>query len=610
MPRQRTGTQGRAGMARLHVARVALMLAVLACASAGVEAAPGRATVQSERASARLVLEWPRPIEYTVTRSGDQVFIRFSLPFDGSLDNARAALGRYVSEIRLAGKGRVLILRLSGRPHFAHLRRGNSLVLTWIGPTPPARAEPETAAPSEKSAAPPKQAEKPRAPLRAAPARRPSAAENPTDSGEPPSPTAVPRRETVRPPTALRQEPPKRPALAPDTHAARPPQPKSDAPALKTPTARSGERPDRPATPPEPPVRRGPPEPESADAERAPPRSGAPYTEALLPPARPAAPPGRIERPIPAPPERAPPGGTALQSPGAAGDALPSRPAQPPAMQAERPVVPQPELTRPAAPAAPRAEEAKPLQSMAKAPEAAPRTAPEVRPAPDARPAPDGPLEPPVMPAISPTLNVSTDGAETRIVLGWPEPVAAAVFRHGDHVWMVFPRREPFDLQKVQNRFGPGVLGLKRIEHAQATVLAAKVSGEMRVRVAHERNVWTIALKRDAAAPDPPEVKLAIARNGIEQAALPLPGAETPIAFVIPETGSVLHVVPSRATAGAGGERTFVTFRILPAAQGGVIEALADGLMVGAERGAITIRRLAGLLISNGGPTVPAPHGQ
>ena len=214
------------------------------------------------------------------------------------------------------------------------------------------------------------------------------------------------------------------------------------------------------------------------------------------------------------------------------------------------------------------------------------------------------------MPAISPTLNVSSDGAETRIVLAWPEPVAAAVFHHGDYVWIVFPRREAFDLQKVQHRFGPGVQGLQRVEHARATVLAARVGAGMRVRVAHERNVWTVKLKRDSAAPDLPDVKLAIARNGIEQASLPLPGAETPIAFVAPETGSVLHVVPSRATAGAGGERTYVTFRILPAVQGGVIEALADGIMVGADRGAITIRRVAGLLLSNGATPLPPPHGQ
>ncbi len=214
------------------------------------------------------------------------------------------------------------------------------------------------------------------------------------------------------------------------------------------------------------------------------------------------------------------------------------------------------------------------------------------------------------MPAISPTLNVTSVGAETRIALAWPEPVAAAVFRHGDHVWMVFPRREPFDLQKLRKQFGPGVESLRRVEHAQATVLAARVGADIRVRVAHERNVWTIALKPENGAPSLPDVRLAISRNGIEQAALPLPGAETPIRFVAPETGSVLSVVPSRATAAAGGERTFVTFRILPAAQGGVIEALADGLVVGAERGAITIRRMAGLLLSNGGPPIAAQHGQ
>jgi hypothetical protein len=206
------------------------------------------------------------------------------------------------------------------------------------------------------------------------------------------------------------------------------------------------------------------------------------------------------------------------------------------------------------------------------------------------------------MPAISPTLSVTSDGAETRIVLAWPEPVAAAVFRHGDRILMVFPRREAFDVRKVQSRLGPGVERLVRIEHAQATVLAAHVQQGMHARVTHERNVWTIALKRENGTPAVPEAKLAISRSIAEQAALPLSGAEAPVRLTPAETGSILHVVPSRAIAAVRGTRTFVTFRIVAAAQGGVVEALADGIVVGAESGVMTIRRSAGLLISNDGP--------
>jgi hypothetical protein len=548
--------------------RVALVLAGLALAAAPTMAATGRASVQSERMSARLVLEWQRPVGYTVTQSDGYVFIRFTRPFPGPLDKVHAPLARYVAELRLAGGGRVLVMRLAGRPYFAHRQRGNAVVLTWIGAAPAEYAASEARAAPEKRAA----SEKRAAAARTATARRPSAAENPTDSGEP---QARARQNVVRPQTADRTEPPKRPAAPPALRASR-----------------------VPAEP-----------PDSADVPKARPRDGGPFTETLLPPPRPTAPPDRAAPPAPPPPERDHSNGPALKSPGTAGEALPQRPAPPPEKHAERPVVAQPEPLRPAAPAAPRAENARPLQAMAKAPAAPPQPPPEVRPAPEARPAPDGPLEPPVMPAISPTLNVTSDGAETRIALAWPEPVAAAVFRHGGHLWMVFPRREAFDLQKVQRQFGPGVESLTRVEHAQATLLAVQVRPDMRVRVAHERNVWTIALKPGNGTPALPDVKLAISRNGIEQAALPLPGAETPIRFVAPETGSVLHVVPSRASAAAGGERAFVTFRILPAAQGGVIEALADGLVVGAERGAITIRRAAGLLLSNGGPS-REPQGQ
>jgi hypothetical protein len=341
-----------------------------------------------------------------------------------------------------------------------------------------------------------------------------------------------------------------------------------------------------------------------ANAEGA--RPAAPSTDVLIPPARPVAPPpARTERPSGPVPEGPAPVVLRPKPAGSETDALPPRPTVPPARRIEPPSVPHAD-TSPPAPRSPRAEEAPLPQPLQKAPEPERAPQPPIRTASEARPAPDAPIEPPVMPAISPTLSVTSAGGETRIVLAWPEPVAAAVFRHGDRIWIVFPRREAFDVQKIGAQLGPGVDKLLRIEHAQATVLAAHVRPDVRARVAHQRNVWTIRLKRERGTPEAPEVKIALSRAIAEQAAVPLPGAEAPLRIVVPETSGKLHVVPSRASAAVAGNRTFVTFRIVAAAQGGVVEALADGLIVGAEGGAITIRRDAGLMLSNGS----AQHGQ
>jgi hypothetical protein len=601
--------------------------------SGAAQAATERATAHTDRTGARLVLEWPRPVHYAVTQTGSYVFVRFAKPFTGPLDKARAPLAGYLAEMRLAGGGRVLVLRFVGETNVAHQRRGNAVVLSWAGAPP-------------------------------SPAKRSSVAENPTDSDDVPAskgPKAAPAQPSRSPapaatttsPQPARVEQPRRPAAPPVMHAEQPQYPKASGAALKTPRAAAEKSPARPAAPParaQESASRGPAAPAQPEAERTrppvthrqamvppaqpvtpPTRAGEPadrgpdvpapdaperarppatYTQVMIPPARPVAPPPeRSARPSGPVPEGPAPEIAAPKSPESSSDA-PPRPASPPPLRVERPAMPDNGVGAPPMPASPRGEEAQPPPTLAKAPEVPPAKPPEIRTAPEARPAPDTPLEPPVMPAISPTLSVSSDGAETRVVVAWPEPVAAAVFRHGDYIWMVFPRREAFDVTRAQSLLGAGIERLVRIEHAQATVLAARARPDMRARVVHERNVWTIALRRDADAPPAPDVKLAISRGGVEQAALPLPGASSPIRIVAPEAGSVLFAVPSRARAAVSGERGFVTFRILPAVQGGLIEALADGIAVGAESGAITIRRSGGLLISNGGPPGPPQHGQ
>jgi hypothetical protein len=414
------------------------------CASAGparAEAEPVKVATQVDRGSGRLVLEWRRPVDYTVEQAPPYTFVRFSRAFGGDIEPAQRALGRWLAELRVAGGGRVLVLRIVGQPRFIHYRRGNAVILTWIG------------------------------------AGRAGPSEGPTDSRSAPA-----------------QDPPRLARMPPLQRPTAPPPPPGDLPQL----ARAGSPPAAPAPP--------------AGADKAPPA---------------------VTKEPPAAPE-------------------------PPAKADDKPPLP-------------------------------PDTAP---------------------PAITPTLAVSTSGTETRIVVAWPEPTAAAVFRYGDHVWIVFPRREAFDVAGLQQRLGPGIERLQRVEHAQATVLAVRARADVRARLLSQRNVWTIVLKREAGPAREAEVKLGISRGAQEQVAIPLPGAEAPIRLVDTDVGSTLHVVPSRALAAVGGERRFVAFRLIPAVQGGVVEALADGLVVGAEAGAIVIRRSGGLLLSGGPLAGAAQHGQ
>ncbi|MGH7005445.1 MAG: hypothetical protein ACREIP_16005, partial [Alphaproteobacteria bacterium] len=390
--------------------------AAAAPAPARAEAEPVKIVHRTDRNSGRLMLEFQRPVAYAVERSGPYAFLRFSRSLSGDLDAAKAALERYVDELRLAGGGRVLLIRIAGQPRMTHTQRGNSIVITWVGS---GRPEPATA-------------EKP-------PETKSSPAEAPPKAAE-----QAPRAE---PPPAAKPEHPPQEAKRPEAEPAKP-------------------------TP-----------------EGSQPRGAAPDT--LLPP------------------------------------------------------------------------------------------------------------------AADPALNVTSDGAETRIALAWPEPIGAAVFRHGDTVWMVFPRRQAFDMTPHQRKLGPGVERLARIEHAQATILAAQIRAGVGVRVVRERNAWTVVFKREPVAAPENDASITVSRGDNEHVAVALAEAETPIRLADPEIGT-LYVVPSRAATAVAGERRYVTFRLIPATQGAVVEALADGVTVAAEGAAIIIRRSGGLLLS-GGPMPGTP---
>jgi hypothetical protein len=172
---------------------------------------------------------------------------------------------------------------------------------------------------------------------------------------------------------------------------------------------------------------------------------------------------------------------------------------------------------------------------------------------------------------------------------------------------MIFARRQAFDLVTLQKRLGPGVERLTRLEHAEATVLVARVRAGMAARVTRERNAWTVALRPNATGATENDLKLGVAHGPNEYVAVALAGADTPVKLADPETGATFFVVPSRFVAAAAGDRRFVTFRIHGAAQGAVVEALADGIAVTVDGGSLVIRRSGGLLLSGGQlPGLPA----
>ena len=150
------------------------------------EAPPIKIAHQLERDSGRLVLEFPKPVDYAVERVGADIYIRFSQPIVGDLGPAQRSLTRYVSEMRAAGAGRVLVIRMTGQPRMTHYRRGNIVTIVWLGAgqaTPATAEKRPDSKPAENKPSDNKAAEAPAKPPEAKPVdpkpAEPKAAEKP-----------------------------------------------------------------------------------------------------------------------------------------------------------------------------------------------------------------------------------------------------------------------------------------------------------------------------------------------------------------------------------------------------------------------------------------------
>ncbi len=83
-----------------------------------------------EGREARLALRWRRPVTYKFKQVGSLYLFRFSRPVAGSIKPFAASVRKLVKDVRLLGKGRVLMLRARpGKVTIRHSQNGNTIVV-------------------------------------------------------------------------------------------------------------------------------------------------------------------------------------------------------------------------------------------------------------------------------------------------------------------------------------------------------------------------------------------------------------------------------------------------------------------------------------------------
>ena len=536
-----------------------LVLTVTAAGSALADRVPVRGSDHGDYA--QLVFGWRQPVEYSAEIKGRRLIVRFGRPIEASYRAAVRALNKYVTGARAGSDGRSVVFNLTGAFEIGYYDQGSSVIVELVG-KPPEKAAPKPEPEPKKEPAPAAAAEAP-APA-SAPAAPPAGTEDLPELRVRVGEHADYTRIVFDWPRAV------------DYGVA------ETGDAVTVIFAR-GARPNLRAFAAKPPrlVKK-------AGWEMKGKRlavtfdsdlgvrvkhflSGAKVVVDLRPPTRASI--AQAEAKVAQRKTQA----QALEAPGAPGAAPEGAPA-PEAKVAEAVV-----------------EEGKPTPLEPQPPAPAPAAA---APGPAAPP----PAPPPPPAPITPVTQQALSGVvpEVSLRFDWDEPVAAAVFRRAGALWVVFDKAVELDPAILQQAAGASVHRVEQVPSDEGTVLRFITNGGINPALRRDGLAWILDLARQPIVPGTAIEAKAQPDSPIgARIFLPVPEPGKAIAVVDPEVGNNLVIIPV-IPLGHGVRETYIypQVRVLPTAQGVVIEPRIDALRVRPQRQGVEMTSTDSLYIS------------
>jgi hypothetical protein len=229
---------------------------------------------------------------------------------------------------------------------------------------------------------------------------------------------------------------------------------------------------------------------------------------------------------------------------------------------------------------------------------------------------------PPAVPALAPakgparlvgSVIVRSSWQEHRhyIRFDWPRPVAAAVFRRGNWIWVAFDSSLPVNFVEPKK-----AELIQPVPHPSATVFRIVAPSGFNPTVARVGSAWVVDLLDQPLRPEhpvqlephpeasPPRVRFALHF-----------AAAAPIEVVDPDLGERLLVIPN-GELGEGLARTvsFVDFQALASAQGLALQSTGQPLALSASAAGVEVTGREALLLARGtnlkAPPVAAKAGR
>lgn len=198
-------------------------------------------------------------------------------------------------------------------------------------------------------------------------------------------------------------------------------------------------------------------------------------------------------------------------------------------------------------------------------------------------------------PADAARVQAFPDADSVAFRFDFDEPVAAATFRRGGTVWIVFDKPSVVDTAALKVEAGEAAFEILQLPSPDAMILSIRTSRRYNPAVRRDGLAWIIDLAERELAPQTP---LKVAAQPTSQVGprlfITVPEPGRPIPIVDPNVGDNFVVVPVIPLGQAVGRNfNYPQFLLRVAAQGVVIDPLTDDLRTRSLR--------QGVEISNGG---------
>lgn len=187
--------------------------------------------------------------------------------------------------------------------------------------------------------------------------------------------------------------------------------------------------------------------------------------------------------------------------------------------------------------------------------------------------------------------------------------VAAAAFRRGQHLWLVFDLPARVNIARQIQRIAPELAPVLQLERPDIVALRLTVPLGVAPKLRRDGTDWLVDLRPRLIRPEKPATLDLRAGHDGPRLVFPVTGAGRLIQLDDPDMGDRVHVLPvSLADFGLATARDFPQFQALATYQGLAIVPRSDRLWITLDKDALKITSSAGLLVTAGLDTDAEPN--